>query len=228
MSSHHNTCLKSTTRAAAENLEILTQLAASGDSSSSSGEENSTAEIVKVVKVTPVKKTDQSAGNKKAVAVVSRSKCMKEDKLKKEVAVLRSLKKELEKEAVGQRRQIVQLERQNRANQKWEDKFNKVKYEVQELKGQKKSHQGALEAKESQRKADLAAAALKAKEQENALQLKINIQTGKISELKGLLDQQSREIINLNKREQANIQLEQCHAQYMMAEEHKKRAAKQK
>ena len=227
MSSHHNTRSKSTTRAAAENLEILTQLAAS-DSSSSSSEENSTAEIVKVVKVTPVKKTDQSAGNKKGVAVVSRSKCMKEDKLKKEVAVLRSLKKELEKEAVAQRREIIQLEHQNRANQKWEDKFNKVKYEVQELKGQKKSHQGALEAKESQRKADLAAAALKAKEQENELKLKINIQTGKIAELKGLLDQQSREIMNLNKREQANIQLEQRHAQYMMAEEHKKRAAEQK
>ena len=90
--SSHNTRSKST-RAAAEKLEILTQLAASGDSSSS-GEENSTPEILKVVKVTPVKKKEQSAGNKKAAAVVSRSKCMEEDKLKKELAGLRGLKKE--------------------------------------------------------------------------------------------------------------------------------------
>ena len=153
---------------------------------------------------------------------------MKEDKLKKELAGLRGLKKELEKEVMAQRKKIAQLERENRANQKWEDKFKKVKYDLQESKGQKKSLQAALDAKESQHRADLAAAALNAKKEENALKLKNSVQAGKISELKGLLDQQSREIINLNKREQANIQLEQRHAQYMMAEEHKKRAAEQK
>ena len=225
----HNTRSKSPIAKAA-NLEILTKLA-SGDSSSS-GEENSTLEVVKVVKVTPVnsnkKKTESSTAKKKAVQVVSRNKAAKDDKLKNEVSALRSLKKELEKEATAQKKKILQLERQNKANQKWETKFKNAKYDLEELKCQKRNFQAALDAKESQRKADVAAATLKAKKSENALTLKNNIQAGKISELKGLLDQQSREIINLNKREQANIQLEQRHAGYMMAEEHKKRAADQK
>ena len=111
---------------------------------------------------------------------------------------------------------------------RWEGRFNKVKAEVEELKGAKKGLRATLQAKESKYKADLARQQLVGEKATNALQTTNKQQCGKIAELKALLSQQSREIISLNKREQANIQLEHRHAAYMMAEEHKRHVAEQK
>ena len=124
----------------------------------------------------PMVARKKSTGKKKDVAVVSKNKQSKEEKLKSELASLRAIKQDLEKEGMEQRKKIKELENENKEGaMKWEGKFNKVKVALEELKSQKRGFCCVtVQANKSKFKADLARQELEAEKTINSLETTTN------------------------------------------------------